>query len=180
MACGQFNNLPDLSDKQKRRFWKKVKIGAPEECWPWIGGTVSGGYGSVGFNGTNFLTHRIAYFLTTGDDPGELLVLHSCDNRPCCNTAHLFKGTVTDNNRDTGRKGRHPLTQMIQGNERPWTAKLTDDQATEIIRLSNGGMMKTRIARLFGIHRQTVYDVLGHKRKYLRHVCAPSQQAPAC
>ncbi len=35
-----------------------------------------------------------------------LLVCHKCDNPPCCNGNHYFKGTHKDNQQDAARKGR--------------------------------------------------------------------------
>lgn len=52
------------------------------------------------------MAHRIAFRLTHGKWP-EPLALHSCDNPPCCNPAHLFEGTPLENMRDKVQKGRY-------------------------------------------------------------------------
>lgn len=69
-------------------------------------GARQGEYGKISINGKVYKTHRLAWVLSFGDIPEGLLVCHSCDNPPCCNPAHLFLGTVTDNNRDRETKGR--------------------------------------------------------------------------
>jgi hypothetical protein len=52
------------------------------------------------------LAHRIAWVMAFGVIENGLYVLHSCDNRPCVNPAHLFLGTQKDNINDMIRKGR--------------------------------------------------------------------------
>ena len=49
---------------------------------------------------------RVSYEINTGVHPGEMCVLHKCDNPPCVNPDHLFLGTHWDNCEDKARKGR--------------------------------------------------------------------------
>lgn len=89
------------------RFWPKVdKRGGDDACWPWLGGRFESGYGQFSQRPRNLRAHRVAYELTHGQIPDNLMVLHECDNPPCCNPKHLFLGTNDDNMADRQRKGR--------------------------------------------------------------------------
>ena len=91
------------------RLAAKVRRGGPDDCWPWEGRTVGAGYGTIGIGRRgegSMLAHRLAWVLERGPIPKGLNVLHSCDNPPCCNPAHLFLGTQGDNMRDMAAKGR--------------------------------------------------------------------------
>lgn len=88
------------------RFWGKVKVGSPGECWPWGGSVDTDGYGVVRWGGRQTKAHRLAWSLENGPIPVGLGVLHRCDNPPCCNPACLFLGTNRDNVADRERKGR--------------------------------------------------------------------------
>lgn len=95
-------------------FWERVdQSGGPEACWPWTGRRQSkradgaGGYGCFIRGGKTVYSHRWALELTLGRPLGpRMLACHTCDNPPCCNPAHLFEGTFTDNFRDAVAKGR--------------------------------------------------------------------------
>ena len=50
--------------------------------------------------------HRWAYATYVGEIPEGLSVLHSCDNPPCVNPAHLRVGTQQDNVNDMWNRGR--------------------------------------------------------------------------
>ncbi len=91
------------------------KSGGAEACWPWQGYTLKG-YGRLRTKrGTPWIfAHRLAYATAYGVElVPEQIVMHVCDNPPCCNPAHLRVGTNTENtldmwNKDRGSKGeRH-------------------------------------------------------------------------
>lgn len=89
------------------RFWSKVRKGSPSECWEWTRSIGTGGYGKFGIDGVIEGAHRMAWTITNGPIPEGLFVCHSCDNRKCCNPAHLWLGTIQDNLRDMVQKRRH-------------------------------------------------------------------------
>ena len=91
------------------RFWRKVdKSPGPDSCWPWTGAGHRDGYGRAHFLGRDkiAIAHRLAYKLSNGDITEGMDVLHYCDNRICCNPAHLWLGTHLDNMLDMCSKGR--------------------------------------------------------------------------
>lgn len=88
------------------RFWSKVNIAGPKDCWLWTAATSTAGYGVFRFNGLNKIASRFAYHLANGDIPEDLEVLHRCDTPACCNPAHLFLGTHIQNMQDKLNKGR--------------------------------------------------------------------------
>jgi HNH endonuclease len=90
------------------RFWSYVDRRGPNDCWNWKRGVTKAGYPVFMAEGRrNTYTHRWAWEFTTGEQlPPEVLVLHRCDNKRCCNPAHLLKGNYALNNRDACQKQR--------------------------------------------------------------------------
>jgi hypothetical protein len=143
------------------RFWCKVARGGPDECWPWQAGKNAGGYGRITVHDGRAqpiqYAHRVAWELTRGS-LGGLFVLHRCDNPACCNPAHLFLGTQTDNMRDRDAKGRlNPPRGSKSGR-----AKLTEAAVEEIRALALVARQRD-IAALYGVHRSTVTNILSGK-----------------
>lgn len=85
-------------------FWASVEKAGDDECWLWSGARTTQGYGQVTYRRKAWLAHRLSFFLVNNHSPE--CVLHSCDNPPCCNPAHLFKGDRIINNADRHAKGR--------------------------------------------------------------------------
>lgn len=91
------------------RFWAKVDRSG-DGCWLWTASTDQGGYGQFQIGRRPFKAHRISWELANGPVPAGLWVLHSCDNPPCVNPAHLRPGTPADNMADQLERNRRPAT----------------------------------------------------------------------
>jgi hypothetical protein len=98
-----------MDEKTIARFRAKVDVRGPDECWPWMACLNTYGYGAftIGYGAARRTekAHRVAFFLEHGRWPVPY-GYHRCDNRPCCNPAHIFEGTAVDNNADMRAKGR--------------------------------------------------------------------------
>jgi hypothetical protein len=78
-------------------------------CKEWAQARDRDGYGLRQYGGKNgklVRVHRLVWEQANGPIPDGQWVLHKCDNPSCYEVAHLFLGTVADNNRDTAAKGR--------------------------------------------------------------------------
>lgn len=149
-------------------FWSHVEKNGPlcerlnSRCWPWDGylsnGTAKGGggYGMVRHPGAKqrrelatLSAHRVAWQLGIGTIPEGLLVLHACDNRACCNPAHLFLGDDKANSDDMMQKKRG---RKARGSEQH-LAKLTEE-GVRVIRQERAQTPPTplkELAERFGV-----------------------------
>lgn len=134
------NFLTDAEYEELDRYFKTRFIqGAPDDCWPWMGGAGKYGRGQLTLDGQTVPAPRVAYLLYVDDIPDHdshhgLCVLHECDNPPCVNPRHLFLGTQLDNMRDMHAKGRarpRGTTNMRQGTEH-YRAQLSDEDVRAI------------------------------------------------
>lgn len=127
------------------RFWSKVDIRTPEECWNWQAGLNGNGYGSFKLASYQTVTaSRLALIINKRVEPAGMLVLHHCDNPPCCNPAHLYFGTNQQNMDDMSERGRGRTgKQSGAGNG---AAKLTEEQFALVIARLKMGWGNTRVA----------------------------------
>jgi len=98
-------------------------------CLVWKGPMYDFGYGAVTHLGKRYRAHRLSYALANGlniEDIDNFKVLHSCDNPPCINPAHLRLGDQSENVQDTVNRNR-----TVRGEEH-WGAYLTEDAVREI------------------------------------------------
>jgi hypothetical protein len=146
---------PEQLEAIARRFWAKVDRRGPDECWPWLASLHTTGYGRFKIWSYQCVpANRVAWVLDKLEDPCELLVCHRCDNRPCCNPAHLFLGTDADNSADMVAKGRWKGGNH-RGARNP-TAILDDAKVREIWALILAGKTNTAIAERYGVHHATI------------------------
>jgi hypothetical protein len=83
------------------RFWSKVDMRGPDECWRWQASLNQNGYGRFKLASyCNVTASRLALIATKREEPFGMLALHTCDNPACCNPAHLYFGTVQNNTND--------------------------------------------------------------------------------
>lgn len=138
------------------RLWKYIEKHGPDECWPWIGKSVSHGYGIIGKGGRSegkIRAHRAVWEEIHGQiqEGGRgyhgWVVMHTCDNRLCCNPAHLQLATQADNVRDMDEKARRKWKSPGRGEMHP-RAKYTEEQV-RAVRRDTG--TPTEIARRHGV-----------------------------
>lgn len=95
------------------RFWSKVRKAGENDCWEWLGAKSTSGYGVIqkGKRGEGIIrTHRLSYEIHHGTIPDGELVLHSCDNKTCCNPNHLSVGDYSKNITEAWARGRRKLS----------------------------------------------------------------------
>lgn len=131
--------------------------GGPDACWQWQGSSFSNGYGRIGNGEQRPMSHRVAWYFASGFDAGQMYVCHRCDNRGCCNPAHLFLGSHADNMRDMAAKGRGQVG-----------TKIRPEGVIAAFAMRRAGAKLREIAAVFDVSIPHVSNVLnGHR--HARH-----------
>lgn len=147
------------SESDIKRFWDKVEC-SDGKCWIWTSCLTKRGYGDFAMTRLgHVLAHRMSYGLTFGD-PGDMCVLHKCDNPPCVNPEHLFIGTQADNLADMRSKGRY-RSRQLSGAEHPNAIRISDDVYRDILAARQDGETYRSIGMRFGIGRKTISRIIG-------------------
>ena len=151
-------------DKRELKFWQCVDFGIGDDCWLWTGTKTDAGYGTVVFKGERTTAHRIAYKLTKGEIPNGLVLMHKCDNRPCCNPAHLKPGTQKQNLADMHAKGRQGDCRNFGGKN--GNTRITFEKCEEMRRLHNEqNITQTALAKMFGLGQSHVSRIIRHENR---------------
>ena len=143
------------------RFWDNVRVGGPDDCWPWVGagGTREAtGHVRIWHQGRKIYAHRLAYLLAGGEIGDGEVVMHSiCDRGDCQNFLHMRVGTSAENTRERDDKNRR--TPYLPRGQAHWSAKLTDSDAERIRAARELGLNAQDLAALFGVSRSSIYNI---------------------
>lgn len=146
----QFDVTPGLVS----RFVRNVDRKDSSECWLWTG-AVRNGYGAIKHDNKVLGTHVVAFRMAGGVIGAGELVVHSCDNKLCCNPSHLSAGTATRNVREMYER----LKVNYPRGEEVWRAVLNQETVQKIraLRLRRR-IGADRIMRLIGCNSRSAVD----------------------
>lgn len=147
--------LATLTEADKSRFWGNVDKSG--DCWIWRGPLNAHGYGMLNHEYKHYRAHRVTLIDASGAAPDGMCALHSCDNPPCVNPAHLRWGTRGDNAADMevrGRARRVGMTGAINPN-----ARLSDDAVREIRETPHYWGINTELGRRYCVDNSTISKV---------------------
>jgi hypothetical protein len=163
-------------------FWERygplILFDPVTGCWLWQGALRGDGYVHVRVGERMVLLHRLSLEVHR---PGELTdekpcACHSCDLPNCINPAHLWAGTVAENNQDMIQKGRHGMRTRPESRprgERNGRTRLTEAHVRDIIRRRASGESSTALALEFGVSYGAVEHIV-HGRSW-RHLRADNR-----
>ncbi len=137
--------LPQVRSK----FESMMQRGGHNECWPWLRGKNTSGYGIFCIARGRIVSSRAAWEIFCGPIPEGAQILHKCDNPSCVNPGHIFLGTVQDNVSDMWAKGRAVI---MRGADNP-ASKLTLDDI-RAIRMSELSLAELSIN--YGVSRTSI------------------------
>jgi hypothetical protein len=105
------------SGKVLDRLRDKIQAMPDVGCWNWQRKGRNRGYGMMWWKRRLHLSHRIAWYETTGTEPdGVLEIHHICENPACVRPSHLEEVTGKENrNRSKKWRGRAVATRCIHG-----------------------------------------------------------------
>ena len=126
----------------------EFRIKKTKSCWLWTGTKNAYGYGIFLMPGeVPVRAHRYSYEYFVGPIPNGKIIMHTCDNPPCVNPAHLRIGTRADNNRDCFEKKRRPMGKDA------WNGRLSTRQVSAI---RNSTKTQAELARKYGVHQSHI------------------------
>jgi hypothetical protein len=145
---------PVLTPKLVARFWSKVDIRGPDDCWLYLADRKQRSP-EMRVGPRKYIAPQIALWLAGKPRPAGMGALHSCDNSRCCNPAHLRWGTQAENIADKVERDRCAKA----------FGKLSPADVAEILA---SGATHADLAREFGVSHGSIVHI--RKRAAVRHV----------
>jgi predicted DNA-binding protein (UPF0251 family) len=163
------------SQKDIDRFIRYIKIDNKTGCFIWSGKINNSNYGVFKYCKNNtpksMMAHRVAFEISTGIlIPDGKIVMHKCDNPPCCNPDHLKLGTNLDNIEDRNNKGRQASGKRIIENrktasgEKSGMSKLTWKEIYEIRHKHDyENITQDKLSEIFKVSQSTILCIIKNK-----------------
>lgn len=155
-------SISEINPTVEVRLWSKVH--KTDSCWVWIAKHNVQGYGRIKVGGRPLLAHRLSFAIAHGRMPSGH-VLHSCDNPPCVNPAHLREGTDQDNRNDRAERGS--LENQIRGSAVK-VSKLKESDIPNIRKMLSQGISQATIAEIYSVSQVAISCIA--LRRTWRHV----------
>jgi len=169
IAAGIVNAKAGRPQNTAEILWSKVNKKEVDECWEWTGYISESGYGRTQINDKSYYAHRVIFDLVNPDvielnsprnKKGTGFLMHSCDNRLCCNPAHLKVATLHENNKDCLAKGRRVLPK----GEDHHRSVFTNEEIKQILEMRQFGKTAKHIAQTMNKKHSTVKSLLYRNR----------------
>lgn len=149
--------LPGLVGRFETNFKRSTDL---NDCWIWLYGTNSSGYGQFRIENSMYLAHRISYLIYKGNYGDEDKILHTCHIPRCINPRHLKIGTQQENMDDMVKAGRSPNK---RGSNNGRTL-LTEDDVREIRSLyDTTPMTHKQLANKYGLSSATIDSIVNRR-----------------
>lgn len=149
------------------RFWSKVDIGNPNECWNWKAYiNPNTGYGNMCLgkppDKTTVNAHRISLVISLGRQIKEgHYAAHKpviCHNTKCCNPNHLYEATPTENIYDR----RKDKTSKSTGKG------YTFEQAEKIRVMAKNKIPRKEIIKIYPMSNSHLSNIINYKKVLAR------------
>lgn len=114
-------------------------------CWPFTGVLNNKGRPYFQVDGKKYLAYRLAYELTTGQELGDKMFRHKCDNQICCNPMHGEPGDHQQNMDDMKERERHGLSHhMVRAIRKMAEAGRSDEEIANFTQLDKSTINRIR------------------------------------
>lgn len=150
------NTIKIDTPEVEARFWEWVDKRDAVQCWEWTG-YLSKGYGIFCNKQILYTAHRIAYMyhyrrfdLTKRD-----MIMHACENKRCCNPAHLCLMSASERHAKMVDEGLG----NIERGEKNMMAKLSIKQAIEIKKRIADGEKVISIADDYPVSKSEIRNI---------------------
>lgn len=120
------------------------------DCMVFTGSRLrSGGYGQVqGPDRVPLRAHRVVWEHHHGPIPKGAVIMHRCDNPPCCRIEHLELGNHSQNLTDAIARGRHRPPTPRRTALTPWMIEAIKAAPTGAEAARAFGLSETHVSRV--------------------------------